>query len=181
MRWLCFGAVAVAVAVGATVLVTSPATAQLFASVESFPTPTLAPLSPSGPTAATGVIVNRWGQLFLDGQPYHFLSLDASNAATLWSVNWGCGWQASDVDLDALFGSLPPHTLVPFWATQAMAYNDRGRPGIDFTAIDRVFEAATRHGQFLMPELEDAGRVLQRRSLEGCQLVRGWLPIVIRR
>jgi mannan endo-1,4-beta-mannosidase len=153
MRWLAFGVVAVAVSIGATALATSPAAAQLFASIESRPATILAPFSP-GPNAATGVIVNRSGQLFLDGQPYHFLSLDASNAATLWSVNWGCGWQPSDADLDALFGTLPPHTLVPFWATQAMAYNDHGHPGIDFTAIDRVFEAATRYGQFLMPELE---------------------------
>jgi mannan endo-1,4-beta-mannosidase len=168
MRWLVWASMAIAVAVVASFLVTSPVAARLGASVEAAPSPTLTSSASSGTSApvdmiASGssatsapvdVITSARGQLFLDGKPYHFLSVDASNAATLWSVNWGCSWQPSDADLDALFASLPPRTLVPFWATQAMAYNDHGEKRIDFTAIDRVFAAAGRHDQFVMPELE---------------------------
>jgi len=154
MRWLALASVAVGVAVIATVLVTSPAAAHLIDAAESSSPPVIAVPPTLDPSSPPGVIVNRSGRLFLDGEPYKFLSLDASNAATLWSVNWGCSWQPTDADLDALFASLPPHTLVPFWATQAMAYNVHTRPGIDFTAIDRVFAAAARHDQFVMPELE---------------------------
>ena len=109
---------------------------------------------PTVPPDPPGIIASHWAQLYLDGRPYKFVTVDAPNAATWWGVNWGCGWQASDADFDALFSQLPAGTLVPFWATQAMAYNNKSTHAIDFTGIDRVFAAAQRNHVLLMPELE---------------------------
>jgi mannan endo-1,4-beta-mannosidase len=118
--------------------------------------PVVAAVSP-GPTSTTMPVAGlsaSAGQLYLDGQPYTFVSIASPSAATDWTVNWGCGPMATDAQLDAFFAALPPNSLVPFWASQAMAFNDRSTHAIDFTAIDRVFAAASRHHQLLLPELE---------------------------
>jgi hypothetical protein len=107
----------------------------------------------SGPSPVPGLTAGS-GQLHLDGQPYRFVSIASPSAATDWTVNWGCGPMATDAQLDAFFAALPPHSLVPFWAPQALAFNDRSSHTIDFTAIDRVFAAAARYHQLLLPELE---------------------------
>ncbi len=118
-------------------------------------TPTTSTTTTQAPRSdPPGVITNHGGQLYLNGRAYHFLSLDAASAATDWPVNWGCGGMATDAQLDAFFAALPPHTLVPFWASQAFAFNNKTTHTIDFSGIDRVFAAAARHGQFLLPELE---------------------------
>ena len=127
--------------------------------VQSVP-PTTAPggggpyQTPAPPADPAGVLTRHWGKLYLNGSPYRFVSLSAPSAATDWPVNWGCGAMATDAQLDALFAGLPPHTLVPFWATQAMAFNNKTTHAIDFSGIDRVFRAAEQYHQFLMPELE---------------------------
>jgi mannan endo-1,4-beta-mannosidase len=94
------------------------------------------------------------GRLYRDGRPYAVIGLNAPQAATLWSVNYGCGTQMTDTELDLLLTSVPKGTVIGFWATQAMAYNNRTTNAIDFAGIDRVFAAAERNGQLLAPVLE---------------------------
>jgi hypothetical protein len=62
-------------------------------------------------------------------------------------VNWGCGAQVADDQLEALFASLPPNSVVTTNAMQAMAFNNKTTHTIDFAGIDRVLNAAARHGQ----------------------------------
>jgi hypothetical protein len=131
-------------------------------SATSFPKPAVGPVKVSTGAASRSAstvlppsgLSSRLGQLYLDGQPYTFVSVASPSAATDWTVNWGCGPMATDAQLDGLFAALPPRSLVPFWAPQALAFNDRSSHTIDFTAIDRVFAAAARYHQLLLPELE---------------------------
>jgi len=99
--------------------------------------------------------IDQWrGRLFRDGEPYNVLGLNAPQAATYWAVNWGCGSQMGDAELDQMFASVPKGTVFGFWATQAMAYDNKSAMAIDFTGIDRVFAAAERRGQLVAPALE---------------------------
>lgn len=93
-------------------------------------------------------------QLRLDGKPWRFTGVDAFGATTMWSVNWGCGSPVDD--LDGLFSSLRPGSVVRTWAFQALAWNNKAAtPHLDFTAIDRVVRAAERHHQLLVLALSD--------------------------
>lgn len=94
----------------------------------------------------------KGNHLVLDGRPYRSIGFDAPQMATWWAVNRGCGTQVDDPELDRFFASLAPSTLVGFWATQAMALN-KTTHALDWTGIDRVFRAAERHHQLLVPVL----------------------------
>lgn len=87
--------------------------------------------------------------LQLDGRPWWPTGLNAYQLATDWDVNVGCG---AEVDLDAFFGELPDGSLTRFNAFQSLAVN-RYSGELDFTAIDRVVEAAERYGQMVLPVL----------------------------
>lgn len=88
-------------------------------------------------------------RLHLDGQPWWPTGVNAYQLATDWSINEGCGAQ---VDPDAFFASLPHGSLTRFNAFQNLAVN-RYTGNIDFIAMDRVFAAAERHGQMVIPVL----------------------------
>src|SRR3954452_1551634 len=98
------------------------------------------------------VITRSGATLMLHGQAYRFTGVNAYELATYWSVNAGCGAQLSDSELDAFFAGLRPDSVVRFWAFQALAVNKSSRT-LDFTGIDRVFAAAERRGQRLLPVL----------------------------
>ncbi|MFD4183767.1 beta-mannosidase [Rhodococcus sp. NPDC058514] len=98
--------------------------------------------------AATRVGADGTG-LTLDGRPWWPAGMNAYQLGTDWSINAGCGGQ---VDLDAYFALLPSATLTRFNAFQALAVN-KHTGALDFTALDRVFAAAQRHGQLLIPVL----------------------------
>lgn len=83
----------------------------------------------------------------LDGESWWPTGFDAYQLATDWSVNAGCGAQT---DLYAFFGSLPPRSLTRLNVFRAFAV-DKHTGGLDFSPIDKVFAAAERHGQLLIP------------------------------
>lgn len=87
--------------------------------------------------------------LQLDGRPWWPTGLNAYQLGTDWSVNAGCG---AEVDLDAYFAALPGRSLTRFNAFQNLAVN-RHTGELDFTALDRVLEAAERHDQLVLPVL----------------------------
>jgi hypothetical protein len=98
-------------------------------------------------------VISRSGTSFtLHGSPYRFTGVNAYELATWWGVNAGCGAQLSDSQLDSFFAALRPDSVVRFWAFQALGVN-RTTKTIDYTGIDRVFAAAERHGQRLIPVL----------------------------
>ncbi len=93
------------------------------------------------------------GQLLLNGRPHWFDGINAYNATTDWSVNWGCGSMIDD--LGTLFDALPPHSLVRTWAFQALGYNSKSTDAMDFSAIDRVVADAKAHHDYLILTLSD--------------------------
>ena len=142
---------AVAIAVGVAVLAVLPASPAR--SGES----TSAGGSDAGLAALLAVplpgVAELGGQLLLGGRPHFFTGINAYNATTDWSVNYGCGSMIDN--LDTLFGALPRHSLVRTWAFQALGFNNRTTHRIDFTAIDRVVAAAKAHHDFLILTLSD--------------------------
>ena len=92
-------------------------------------------------TAGTG--------LTLDGRPWWPVGMNAYQLATDWSVNVGCGAQ---VDPDDYFSRLPARSLTRFNAFESLATN-KYTGARDWTSIDRVFAAAERHGQLVIPVL----------------------------
>ncbi len=87
--------------------------------------------------------------LTLDGRPWWPTGFNAYQLATDWSLNAGCG---AEVDLDAYFGALPARSLTRF--SLFAPFTERKDDGtIDYSAVDRVFEAAARHDQLVLPVL----------------------------
>lgn len=122
--------------------------------------------APPGPTTTTtgppntpGVIGVANGHLELDGQPYKFVGVNAYEIGTEFGVNPGCGGQETDAQLNQLFSSLPPNSLVRFWAFQDAIATNVQTGQLDWAPLDRVFVAAAAHGQRLVVTLSDQGGV----------------------
>ena len=111
----------------------------------------------AGPGSAApphGVTVSG-SQLLLDGQDHYFAGINAYDATSDWHVNNTCGPTIDD--LDTLFSKLPRGSLVRTWAFQALGFNKYTKQ-IDFSAIDRVVQAAAARGDYLLLTLsEQAG------------------------
>ena len=120
--------------------------------------------SQGGPQAPLGsgngpVIGVADGRLVLGGKPYRFLGVNAYEIGTEFGVNAGCGGEESDGQLDQLFASLPPDSLVRFWAFQGAIATNVHTDQLDWAPLDRVFAAAAAHGQRLVVTLTDQGGV----------------------
>jgi hypothetical protein len=96
-------------------------------------------------------------QLFLNGSAYRFVGVNAYEAATQWGTNAGCGAELSDTELNQLFSSLQPNSLVRVWAFQGSMATDVTTHQLDWGPLDRVFAAAAAHGQRLVVVLTDQG------------------------
>ena len=109
--------------------------------------------TPTRTTPAPAMEIPRLGvsgtSLTLDGQPWWPIGINAYQLATDWSVNAGCGAQ---VDLDAYFDQLQPHSLTRFNAFSSLAVN-KNTGQLDFSALDAVVRTAERHGQLLIAVL----------------------------
>jgi hypothetical protein len=103
-------------------------------------------------TTDPNVISRSGSTLMLHGHSYRFTGVNAYELGTYWNVNVGCGQQLTTPQLDAFFASLRPDSVVRFWAFQAQGVN-KTTHRLDFTGLDRVFRAAERHGQRLIPVL----------------------------
>jgi hypothetical protein len=106
----------------------------------------------AGASVDPNVISRSGSTLMLHGHSYRFTGVNAYELGTLWSVNVGCGSQLTDAQLDAFFAGLRADSVVRFWAFQAQGVN-KATHQLDYTGLDRVFRAAERHGQRLMPVL----------------------------
>ncbi len=91
--------------------------------------------------------------LILGGSVYRFTGVNAYEAATDWGVNAGCGADLSDAQLNQLFSSLPPNSLVRIWGFQGTMATDFSTHQLDWGPLDRVFAAAASHGQRLIVSL----------------------------
>jgi mannan endo-1,4-beta-mannosidase len=124
-------------------------------------TPAVAPTTTTttAPPAPTGVIGVSGSHLELNGRPYTFVGVNAYEIGTEFGVNPGCGGQESDAQLNELFSSLPPNSLVRFWAFQDAIATNVQTDQLDWGPLDRVFAAAAAHGQRLIVTLTDQGGV----------------------
>ena len=95
--------------------------------------------------------------LVLNGSTYRFAGVDAYELGTEWGVNAGCGAEVSIAQLDQLFASLPPNSLVRFWAFQGTIATNVVTHQLDWGPLDRVFAAATAYHQRLIPVITDQG------------------------
>jgi mannan endo-1,4-beta-mannosidase len=93
------------------------------------------------------------GHLTLAGAPYRFVGLNAYELATFWGRNAGCGAMLGNAQLDGFFAAMPQHSLVRIWAWEgSMAINFRTKQ-LDWGPLDRVFNAASKHHDFLLVSL----------------------------
>ena len=100
-------------------------------------------------------VAEAHGSLYLNGIRHYFTGVNAYNATSYWVVNNGCGPMVED--LNTLFGSVPPNSLIRTWAFQALGHNKFNNT-VDFTPIDRVVAAAKAHHDYLILTLsEQAG------------------------
>ena len=106
--------------------------------------------TPTPGTHPDGVITASGTHLVLDGAPYRFVGLNAYELGTDWGVNTGCGSMESQAQLDQVFGSLPPNSLVRISALQGTIATNVTTRQLDWRPLDRVFAAAAAHGQRLI-------------------------------
>ncbi|OPE56181.1 beta-mannosidase, partial [Mycolicibacterium diernhoferi] len=126
------------------------------------------PASPTAPIPPLGV---SGTSLTLDGKPWWPIGINAYQLATDWSVNAGCG---AEVDLDAFFSRLQPHSLTRFNAFSSLAVN-KHTGLLDFSAIDAVVRAAERHGQLLVAVLSNNEGACEGDSFKDYEwYARGW-------
>jgi mannan endo-1,4-beta-mannosidase len=107
-------------------------------------TPFNLPVERARPTIGTSGM-----SLTLDGEPWWPVGLNAYQLGTDWDINVGCG---PEVDLDTYFARLPYRSLTRVTLVSQMAVN-KFTGELDFSALDAVFDAATRHDQLLLPVL----------------------------
>jgi mannan endo-1,4-beta-mannosidase len=136
----------------AAVPATSPPTTQAVAPPSTTTTST-------DPPIPAGVIGVSDGHLELNEQPYTFVGVNAYEIGTEFGVNPGCGSQETDTQLNELFSSLPPNSLVRIWAFQDAIATNVQTDQLDWAPLDRVFAAAAAHGQRLIVTLTDQGGV----------------------
>ena len=136
------------------VLATNPAPTPAVA-----PPPTTTTSTTTDPPTPPGVIGVSDGHLELNQQPYTFVGVNAYEIGTEFGVNPGCGGQETDAQLNELFASLPPNSLVRIWAFQGAMATNVQTDQLDWAPLDRVFAAAAAHGQRLIVTLTDQGGV----------------------
>jgi len=123
----------------------------------SVATPTTPKPSGADGQVPAGDIGVEGGALTLNGQTYRFTGLNAYEIATDWGTNAGCGGEVTDDQLNGLFASMRPDSLVRFWAFQGTMATDVNTHEIDWAPLDRVFAAAAANGQRLIVTLTDQG------------------------
>lgn len=133
---------------------TAPTTTTVAPTTTTTVAPTTTTVAPTttttvAPTATTGFVGRTGTSLTLDGVPRRFTGVNAYHLASDFTFNYGCGDNNQQADLDAVFSSLRPVSVVRVWGFQHLAYN-KNTGSIDFTAIDRVVKTAERYGHKLI-------------------------------
>ena len=117
--------------------------------------PTVATVTPAVPNTAT--IQVSGSHLVLNGAIYRFTGVNAYEAGTDYGTNAGCGADLTDAQLNQLFTSLPPNSLVRIAALQGSMATNFYTHQIDWDPLNRVFDAAAAHGQRLIVTIANQG------------------------
>jgi mannan endo-1,4-beta-mannosidase len=121
------------------------------------PTKIIATPSPIPPETAAAYITKKGPQLYLNGKPYVFTGVNAYSAATLHGINSGCGEQIAD--LESLFSSLRPNSVVRIWGWQGSMVTNTTTKQLDWSGLDRVLMTAAKYGQRVIISLSDQAGV----------------------
>ena len=143
------------------------ATTQVTAQLARTASASMSPLVPRNPRSigiptatkipVTSTIQAFGGHLILNGSFLTFTGVNAYEAATEWGENAGCGGQVTDAQLDQLFSSLPPNSLVRISAFQAAMATNVNTHQPDWAPLDRVFAAAAAYNQKLIVVVSGQG------------------------
>jgi IPT/TIG domain-containing protein len=95
--------------------------------------------------------------LEIGGVPTDFTGVNAYQLATDWGINAGCGGMATTAQIDSFFASLPPHSLVRFWAFQGSMATNVHTGQLDWQPLDNVFYAAAKYHVYLIPAISGQG------------------------
>lgn len=106
-----------------------------------------------------GFVYAHNGELYLDGEEYRFLGVNAFGAANDENI-YICGPQAEHGEepeeyLRSMFSIFREKGInaLRFWAFQGYAHS--GNEELDFTALDRIFRIANEYGIKVIPVLEN--------------------------
>jgi len=95
--------------------------------------------------------------LELAGIPTTFTGVNAYEIATAWGTNAGCGGMETPAQIESLFSTLAPNSMVRFWAFQGTMATDVKTKQVDWAPIDQVFYLAARYHVYLVPAITDQG------------------------
>jgi hypothetical protein len=95
--------------------------------------------------------------LTLGGRTVQLTGVNAYELATDWGTNAGCGGMLTDAQLTGFFASLPPNSLVRFWAYQGSMAVDVDTHQLDWRPLDRVFAAAAAAHERLIVSVAGQG------------------------
>jgi mannan endo-1,4-beta-mannosidase len=147
LRWMLLVSVLLVALAGCIPTATSERTSGTSTTTTSSTTTTTAPPTPSPYVAA------RDGKLWLAGNPYNVVGVNAYELATYWGVNAGCGAMLDDASLDAFFAALPADTMVRVWGFQGSMGTNYFTHQREWGPLDRIVAAAGRHGDRLIMSL----------------------------
>lgn len=100
------------------------------------------------------IVYAQGTKLFLNGSEYKFTGINVYNLASDYSIVKGCGDNNTQTDVENLFSSLRPNSMVRFFAYQTLARN-KNTGTLDFTTFDRIIAAAEKYNIKLIPVLTD--------------------------
>ncbi len=101
-------------------------------------------------------ITTQGQHLEIGGVPTVFTGYNAYQLATDWGTNAGCGG-SSAAQVDSFFASLPPDSLVRFWAFQGTIATNVHTGQLDWVPLDNVFYEAAKYHVYLIPVISDQG------------------------
>ena len=90
--------------------------------------------------------------LEIGGVPKVFSGFNVFQLATVWGTNAGCGDMPTPAQIDTLFSSLRPNSLVRFWAFQGTMATKIHTSQVDWQPLDDVFYAAAKYHVYLIPD-----------------------------
>jgi len=97
--------------------------------------------------------------LELGGEPTVFTGVNAYELATDWGTKAGCGGMESAAQINSLFTSLKPNSIVRFDVFQGTMATDATTGKLDWAPIDQVFYLAAQDHVYLIPVIASQGGI----------------------
>ncbi len=109
--------------------------------------------NPTSPVKNTPFLSAYGTKVYLNGDPYRFVGVNAYHLGGMEGVSAGCG--GMEKDINQFLSSLRPNSVVRTWAFQGgMAVNTKTKQ-IDWTGLDRLVNEASKSGTRLILTIGD--------------------------